>query len=103
MNMRGQLDNSGANELARRPLHIEPKGWGREIDLDRQQCTVLRQDPQDIKSKALLASFPQVEDGIFLSTIRPSTDYGKRIGGRDGDPEFDLGQGECMDVPPGLV
>lgn len=87
---------------ARKPVHVQPKGWGREVWIANnplycgkileirkgKRCSLhyhkLKTESFYLRSGRLLV---RVKESPQAETIE----------------EFELGPGECMDVPPGLV
>lgn len=86
----------------RQPVHIERKGWGREVWLANNElyCGKILEIKQ---GKRCSLHFHKLKtESFFLRagklkvTIRESPDATVA-------EEFTLNPGECMDIPPGLV
>jgi len=86
----------------RKPVHIEPKGWGREIwiansalycgkilEIHKSKCCSLHYHRLKTESFYLRA-------GRLLVRVMRSPKI-------EAVEEFEMSAGECMDVPPGLV
>ena len=103
--MRDQLGNSSVettSELARKPLHIEPKGWGREVWIANNSlyCGKILEIS---KGKRCSLHFHKLKtESFYLRSGRLRITL-KESPNATAIREFELGQGECMDVPPGLV
>lgn len=88
--------------LARPPIHIEPKGWGREVWIanNTRYCGKILEIE---KGKRCSLHFHKLKtESFYLRAGR------LRIRVKDSAEaatitEFELHQGECMDVPLGLV
>jgi mannose-6-phosphate isomerase-like protein (cupin superfamily) len=87
---------------ARQPIHIEPKGWGREIWIANNSlyCGKILEIRKGRKCslhfhKLKTESF-YLRSGRLGVRIKDSADS-------DVIDEFEMGPGQCMDVPPGLV
>ncbi len=86
----------------RPPVHIEPKGWGREIWIANnvQYCGKIL---EIMKGKRCSLHFHKVKtESFYLRSgclrIRVQDSVNK-----EPVSEFELYEGECMDVPAGLV
>jgi mannose-6-phosphate isomerase-like protein (cupin superfamily) len=87
---------------ARQPVHIEPKGWGREVWIANNNLycgKILEID----KGKRCSLHYHKLKTESFflrrgLLKIRVKTSPESEV-----IEEFELKAGECMDVPPGLV
>lgn len=86
----------------RQPVHIEPKGWGREVWLANNElyCGKILEIN---KGKRCSLHFHKLKtESFFLRagrlrvTIKESAEAGEI-------EQFILNPGECMDIPPGLV
>ena len=87
---------------AREPVHIEPKGWGREIWIANNNlyCGKILEIKKGRKCslhfhKLKTESF-YLHTGRLLVRIKESADS-------EVIEQFEMSQGQCMDVPPGLV
>lgn len=87
---------------ARLPVHIEPKGWGREIWIANNElyCGKILEIR---KGKRCSLHFHKLKTESFYLragrlkvTVKESEDSGSI-------EQFELGAGECMDIPRGLV
>jgi mannose-6-phosphate isomerase-like protein (cupin superfamily) len=87
---------------ARKPVHIEPKGWGREVWIANNALycgKILEID----KGKRCSLHYHQLKtESFYLHSGR------LRIRVKDSPDsetieEFEIAAGDCMDVPPGLV
>ena len=88
--------------FARAPEHIEPKGWGREVWIanNAKYCGKILEIR---KGKRCSLHFHKLKTESFYLRrgrlrirLRESVDTATIR-------EFDLQEGECMDIPPGLV
>lgn len=95
-------EDTPQKKLARLPIHIELKGWGREIWIANgpRYCGKIL---EIAKGKRCSLHFHKLKtESFYLRTgrirmkVRESIDA-ERI------REFDLSEGECIDIPPGLV
>ena len=86
----------------RKPVHIEPKGWGREVWIANnplycgkileikkgKRCSLhyhkLKTESFYLRAGRLLVRIKESPDTVVVE-------------------EFELGPGECMDIAPGLV
>ena len=87
---------------ARKPVHFEPKGWGREIWIANNDlyCGKILQIRKGKKCslhfhKLKTESF-YLYSGRLIVRVKESAEASLI-------EEFELGPGDCMDVPPGLV
>jgi mannose-6-phosphate isomerase-like protein (cupin superfamily) len=87
---------------AREPVHIEPKGWGREIWIANNSlyCGKILEIRKGRKCslhfhKLKTESF-YLRSGRLWVRVKDSADS-------DVIDEFEMVPGQCMDVPPGLV
>ena len=87
---------------ARKPVHIEPKGWGREVWIANNALycgKILEID----KGRRCSLHYHQLKtESFYLHSGR------LRIRVKDSPnsetiEEFEIAAGDCMDVPPGLV
>jgi mannose-6-phosphate isomerase-like protein (cupin superfamily) len=105
INKRDPPDNSKQGlqpGFARPPVHIEPKGWGREIWIanNPQYCGKIL---EITKGKRCSLHFHKLKtESFFLRSGRLSIRVKESV---DADvvQEFELREGQCMDVPIGLV
>jgi len=86
----------------RQPVHIEPKGWGREVWLANNElyCGKILEIS---KGKRCSLHFHKLKtESFFLRagrlkvTIRETVDS-------EAIEEYEMNPGDCMDIPPGLV
>lgn len=87
---------------ARKPVHIEPKGWGREVWIannDRYCGKIL----EIKKGKRCSLHFHKVKTESFYLRAGRLKIRIKESAEADTIEEFILEAGECMDVPIGLV
>jgi mannose-6-phosphate isomerase-like protein (cupin superfamily) len=87
---------------ARRPVHIEPKGWGREVwiannDLYCGKILEIRQG-----RKCSLHFHKLKTESFFLRAGRLKVRVKESVDSAVIE-EFEMEPGQCMDVPPGLV
>ena len=87
---------------AREPVHIEPKGWGREIWIanNSMYCGKILEIRKGRKCslhfhKLKTESF-YLRSGRLKVRIKDSADS-------ETIDEFEMTPGQCMDVPPGLI
>jgi mannose-6-phosphate isomerase-like protein (cupin superfamily) len=105
MDMR-KLPNASEVEVqerfARPPIHIEPKGWGREVWIANNTwyCGKIL----DIrKGKRCSLHFHKLKsESFYLRSGRLHIRL-KDSAETETIHEFELYEGECMDIPPGLV
>jgi len=95
-------EGNGYMTRAREPVHIEPKGWGREIWIANNSlyCGKILEIRKGRKCslhfhKLKTESF-YLRSGRLRVRIKDSADS-------DVIDEFEMATGQCMDVPPGLV
>jgi mannose-6-phosphate isomerase-like protein (cupin superfamily) len=100
--MASARDQQIMKSRVRQPVHIEPKGWGREVWLANNElyCGKILEIS---KGKRCSLHFHKIKtESFFLRagrlkvTIKESADSATI-------EEFVLNPGECMDIPPGLV
>lgn len=87
---------------ARKPVHIQPKGWGREIWIANNPlyCGKLLEIHQG--KRCSLHFHERKTESFYLRSGRLKV----RVKETPDSPvieEFEMLPGECMDVPPGLV
>lgn len=105
MGVRTASDNSElANQpgQARPPVHIEPKGWGREIWISNNSryCGKVL---EITKGKRCSFHFHKLKtESFFLRSGRLSIKVKESVEA-EATREFELHEGQCMDVPVGLV
>ena len=87
---------------ARNPVHIEPKGWGREVWIANNPlyCGKILEISKGKRCslhyhKLKTESF-FLRKGRLMIRVKESPDAAAI-------EEFELHEGQCMDVPPGLV
>ena len=89
-------------QFVRSPVHVEPKGWGREVWIanNDQYCGKILEIK---KGKRCSLHFHKLKtESFYLRSghlrLRVKESVSSAI-----VREFDLYEGECMDVSPGLV
>jgi mannose-6-phosphate isomerase-like protein (cupin superfamily) len=88
--------------FVRAPVHIEPKGWGREIWIanNNKYCGKILEIR---KGKRCSLHFHKLKtESFYLRSGRLRLRV-KESASSVSVREFDLYEGECMDVTPGLV
>ena len=88
--------------FARGPVHIEPKGWGREVWIvnNAKYCGKILEIR---KGKRCSLHFHKLKtESFYLRRGRLRIRLKESVHA-DTIREFDLREGECMDIPPGLV
>jgi mannose-6-phosphate isomerase-like protein (cupin superfamily) len=86
----------------RMPVHVEPKGWGREVwivnnDLYCGKILELKKGRRcSLHFHRLKTESFYLRSGKLNVRVKSSPDSGET-------EEFELNAGECMDIPPGLV
>ncbi len=88
--------------FARLPVRIEPKGWGREVWIANspQYCGKILEIK---KGKRCSFHFHKLKtESFYLRSGRLRLRVKESVSA-DNQHEFDLHEGECMDIPPGLV
>jgi len=87
---------------ARKPVHVEPKGWGREVWVANNPlyCGKILEIRKGLRCslhyhKRKTESF-YLRSGKLRVRVKESPE-------NELIEEFDLTAGDCMDVPPGLV
>jgi mannose-6-phosphate isomerase-like protein (cupin superfamily) len=89
-------------QFVRSPIHVEPKGWGREVWIanNTQYCGKILEIR---KGKRCSLHFHKVKTESFYLRSGHLRLRVKESASAAVVREFDLYQGECMDVSPGLV
>jgi mannose-6-phosphate isomerase len=86
----------------RKPVHIEPKGWGREVwiannDLYCGKVLEIRKGKRcSLHYHKLKTESFYLRSGRLKVRVKDSRDS-------ETVEEFEMKPGDCMDVPPGLV
>jgi mannose-6-phosphate isomerase-like protein (cupin superfamily) len=100
-NFRARGDRNRMSRV-RKPVHIEPKGWGREVwiannDLYCGKVLEIR------KGKRCSLHYHKLKTESFY--LRAGRLKVRVKDSRDSETveEFEMKPGDCMDVPPGLV
>jgi mannose-6-phosphate isomerase-like protein (cupin superfamily) len=86
----------------RQPVHIEPKGWGRELWLANNElyCGKILEIR---KGKQCSLHFHKLKtESFYLRAGRLKVRVKESVDSELVE-EFELSPGECMDIPPGLV
>jgi len=86
----------------RKPVHIEPKGWGREIWIAKSglYCGKILEIR---KSKRCSLHYHKIKnETFFLRSGRMLVRVKEQIDGGVVE-EFEMAPGDCMDVPTGLI
>ena len=93
----GQLEG-----LARAPIHVEPKGWGREVWIANNAlyCGKILEIE---KGKRCSLHFHKLKTESFYLRAGRLRVRVKESAEAATITEFELHQGQCMDVPLGLV
>src|SRR6516164_9756500 len=103
MSFRPNVSETNARDtFIRPPVHIEPKGWGREVWIanNARYCGKILEIK---KGKRCSLHFHKLKtESFYLRRGRLRIRLKESV---DADTirEFDLHEGECMDIPPGLV
>src|SRR5437660_435024 len=86
----------------RKPIHIEPKGWGREVWIanNRHYCGKILEIKQ---GKRCSLHFHKLKTETFYLRAGRLKVRVKESPEADPFEEFELVPGDCMDVPIGLV
>jgi mannose-6-phosphate isomerase-like protein (cupin superfamily) len=89
-------------DRVRQPVHIEPKGWGREVWVANNQlyCGKI---PEINKGKRCSLHFHKLKTESFYLRAGRLRVRIKESPGSQTVEEFVLNPGECMDILPGLV
>src|SRR5579863_517400 len=98
----GSLLESTMDTRVRQPVHIEPKGWGREVWLANNELycgKILEID----KGKRCSLHFHKLKTESFYLRAGRLRIRVKEVPESEVIEEFELNAGDCMDVPPGLV
>jgi mannose-6-phosphate isomerase-like protein (cupin superfamily) len=100
-----QYDRQGEQTYmsrARQPIHIEPKGWGREIWIANNElyCGKILEIRRG--RKCSLHFHKLKTESFFLRAGRLKVRVKDSVDSEIID-EFEMVPGQCMDVPPGLV
>jgi mannose-6-phosphate isomerase-like protein (cupin superfamily) len=87
---------------SREPIHIEPKGWGREVWIANSElyCGKILEIRQGCKCS--LHFHKLKTESFFLRSGRLRVRIKDSVDSEVID-EFEMIPGQCMDVPPGLV
>ena len=88
--------------LPRQPIHIEPKGWGREVWIANSPlyCGKILEIRRG--KRCSLHYHKLKTESFFLRSGRLRIRV-KQTSGDETIEEFEMEAGQCMDVPPGLV
>ena len=86
----------------RKPVHIEPKGWGREVWIanNDRYCGKILEIRQD--KRCSLHYHKLKSETFYLRTGKLKVRV-KESAAAETLEEFILGPGDCMDVPVGMV
>jgi mannose-6-phosphate isomerase-like protein (cupin superfamily) len=86
----------------RKPVHIEPKGWGREVWIanNGHYCGKILEIKQ---GKRCSLHFHKLKTETFYLRAGRLKVRIKESPGAEAFEEFELVPGDCMDVPIGLV
>ena len=87
---------------ARQPVHIEPKGWGREVWIANNPlyCGKILEIR---KGKRCSLHFHRLKtESFYLHSGRLRIKV-KECSDSNVTEDFEMEPGECMDVPPGMV
>ncbi len=89
-------------QFVRSPVHVEPKGWGREVWIanNSQYCGKILEIK---KGKRCSLHFHKLKTESFYLRSGHLRLRVKESESAAVVREFDLYEGECMDVSPGLV
>jgi mannose-6-phosphate isomerase-like protein (cupin superfamily) len=102
----GEVSNDRESRLreqfVRSPVHVEPKGWGREVWIanNSQYCGKILEIR---KGKRCSLHFHKLKTESFYLRSGHLRLRVKESASSAVVREFDLYEGECMDVSPGLV
>jgi mannose-6-phosphate isomerase-like protein (cupin superfamily) len=88
--------------LVRKPVHVEPKGWGREIWIANNPlyCGKILEIR---KGKRCSLHYHKLKTESFYLRVGKLRVRVKKSPDSTTTEEFELSEGDCMDVPPGLV
>jgi mannose-6-phosphate isomerase-like protein (cupin superfamily) len=105
MNSRPLADRSETDqheEFVRPPVHIAPKGWGREVWIanNSKYCGKILEIR---KGKRCSLHFHRLKTESFYLRLGRLRVRIKESVDAETIHEFDLYEGECMDIPPGRV
>ena len=86
----------------RKPIHIETKGWGREVWIANTPlyCGKILEMR---KGKRCSLHYHKVKTESFYLSRGKLTVRIKESPDWDGLEEFEMVRGDCLDIPPGLV
>jgi mannose-6-phosphate isomerase-like protein (cupin superfamily) len=86
----------------RKPIHIEPKGWGREVWLANNElyCGKIL---EIARGKRCSLHFHKLKTESFYLRAGKLRVRIQQSAHSDPIEEFLLSAGECMDIPPGLI
>jgi mannose-6-phosphate isomerase-like protein (cupin superfamily) len=90
------------SDRIRQPVHVEPKGWGREVWLANNPlyCGKILEIN---KGKRCSLHFHKLKTESFYLRAGTLKVRIKESPESEQTEEFILSAGECMDIPPGLV
>jgi mannose-6-phosphate isomerase-like protein (cupin superfamily) len=97
-----ETDPATPNEPVRKPVRIEPKGWGREVWIanSKMYCgkilEILKGKRCSLHFHKLKTESFYLHSGALIVRVKTSPEA-------ETTKEFELRKGQCMDVPPGLV
>jgi mannose-6-phosphate isomerase-like protein (cupin superfamily) len=88
--------------FARPPIHVEPKGWGREVWIanNTRYCGKILEIR---KGKRCSLHYHKLKSESFYLRCGRLHIKLKESAETETILEFELYEGECMDIPPGLV
>lgn len=95
-------NNSSRVSRPRKPIHLEPKGWGREVWIANNSL-YCRKILEIRKGRRCSLHFHKVKTESFYLRSGKLRVRVKQSPESEIIEEFDLNPGECMDVPAGLV
>jgi mannose-6-phosphate isomerase-like protein (cupin superfamily) len=87
---------------AREPIHIEPKGWGREIWIANNSLYCGKILEIGKARKCSLHFHKLKTESFYLRSGRLKVRI-KESADSEVIDEFEMAPGQCLDVPPGLV
>jgi len=87
---------------AREPVNVVPKGWGREVWIANNEhyCGKVLEINQ---GKKCSLHFHKLKTESFYLRVGKLRVRVKKSPDSTTTEEFELSEGDCMDVPPGLV
>jgi mannose-6-phosphate isomerase-like protein (cupin superfamily) len=87
---------------SRNPIHIEPKGWGREVWIANNPlyCGKILEIRKG--KRCSLHYHKSKTESFYLRSGRLRVRIKDSPAAADIE-EFELSEGDCMDIPPGLV